>query len=361
MASEEDGETMEKCKAWNLDKLTQIYGLKRHVTAEDYDAIVKRLAGPDEQRKLKELESSLGAEEEFMLISQVLGKCISINKIDQRKFKSTKRSIPPDLIATYARYHATTDRPEDKITMFIEVKTCHSQLWRISESDLDNRCRYATLNNLPLWFAIRFELHGMDAWCLLPADYVARNKRKVHLARVWNSPFDLLLGNTDINLMELTSTTVWEKSNDEASITHKDFGNLVKTTIDYSNETYEYPGSDPRSWMFRHFMSEEVSVERNWDRTVVCEHFPRQIKPLYKLMIEFAQRTQSNPQGRTLPLLYDRIVTDSFLSTLTPAFFLSVLRELENCGLMLTFMWDPVPNPEISLGPEEKGRGLARC
>ncbi|MEW5747563.1 MAG: hypothetical protein AB1793_02075 [Candidatus Thermoplasmatota archaeon] len=333
-------------KTWNLDKLAQIYGLKRHLAPGDYDAIVRKIAKPDELIKLKELEHSLDAEDEFMLISQLLGKCDSINKIDQRKFRSTKRSIAPDLIATYAKDSTTADDSEDRITIFVEIKTCRSEVWKISQSDFDNRRRYASINNLPLWFAIRFELYNMEAWCLLPADYIAGNNRRVHLARIWNSPFDLILGNMNINLMDLTSVTVWEKSTEETSIVNRDWGNLVKTTIEFGGKEYEFLGNDPRAWMFRHFMSEKVSVETNGTRTIVRERYQRQFKCLYKLMMEFAQRTQSSPQERTASSVYDKIVTDNALSIAKPEFFMIVLTELEKLGFILTFIWDPEPRTD---------------
>jgi len=171
---------------FDLSKLKAFRGVKPYIEGEQYEKLLSKLTS-QEVTKLRQLEFGLEAEDEFLLLSMLMGRCISIQKVEETRYKTTGDSIPCDFIATYRKEaSAPIEDHEGSITMLVEVKRCQKETWSISKRDFDRRQRFAVLNHLPLFYAVKFEVPGLSAWSLFPSAFIKACNHKLHFTQCWN-------------------------------------------------------------------------------------------------------------------------------------------------------------------------------
>lgn len=94
--------------------------------------------------RVKRLDQGLPAEDEFCVLSNWLGRCRIINKIDQHQTPAQKANYQaPDLVALY----------EGQMPVLIEVKTSRESMLSFKPNYLSRLRRYADALNFPLLIA----------------------------------------------------------------------------------------------------------------------------------------------------------------------------------------------------------------
>lgn len=270
----------------DLDQLRNIWNLEGSLSPDGYQELLDRLT-PKEFERLRSLGSGLEKEDEFVLISLLLGRCVNIQKFGQPKYASRSDSIVPDLIATYKKdFDTTSDDEANQITMFLEVKRCHSRTWRISRKDFDRRLNYARQYRARLFFAIDFTCLGLNSWTLFSTDYVRMSGHKIRVTQVPDSVLDIILGNYTVYFDSFELEKVYTKGV-KSSVTHPEFGGLERVNILYENNKHEIlVGSKPDpAYLVLYALNSTQKEELRGRTTVVKRSYHNQIIPLYNILL----------------------------------------------------------------------------
>jgi hypothetical protein len=322
----------------DIDKLKSIINLKKCLSKSEYQQVFNLLSD-EEKEKLNYLEFGLKKEDELILISKLLGKCVSIQKIDQSKYDIKGNMIPPDLIATYKRYLDTPlNDKKNQISLFIEVKKCHKERWKISNKDFDQRVRFAKLNDKPLFFAINFTHMNLNLWTLFPSDYIKKNNFKIHIEQWGNSLFDYLLGNLTVFFKEFELTKIYSKSAQSIS-KHPKYGGTDKITISSENNQFEFSGNDPIILIFYGLTSISDYIEEN-EKTIRKWHYINQITTLYQILIGCIKVLYENNEDFDLGKYLKKIIEEGD-SIINLDFGNYIINKMESIGIAKSFIWNP--------------------
>jgi len=324
----------------NIDiaKLKGIIELKKSLPPTDYQNLLNSLSN-EESKRLKHLELGLSKEDEFILISKLFGKCITIQKVDQSKYGVTDNSIPPDLIATYKRYLNTSlEDEENQITMFIEVKRCPKEYWKISNRDFDRRVRFAKINRIPLFFAINFTYMNLNLWTLLPADFIKNNNFRIHFMQWGTSLFDYIVGNLTIHFKYFELTKIYSKSAKSISV-HPEYGGIEKIIISANDKQFEFSGNDPINLLF--YVLNSTEKEKIIDKKIIIKrYYDNQIITLYQLLIGCIEVLYGDEENFSIGKYLKKIV-DGETEIINSNFGYYMLSKMEKIGITQHFIWNP--------------------
>jgi Holliday junction resolvase len=320
----------------DLDKLKGIIELKKSLPPTDYQNLLNSLPG-EESKRLKHLELGLSKEDEFILISKLFGKCITIQKVDQSKYGVTDNSIPPDLIATYNLDTSLGDK-ENQITMFVEVKRCSKKYWKISNRDFDRRVKFAKINGIPLFFAINFTYGELNLWTLLPAEFIKKNNFRIYLMRWCNNLFDYIIGNLTIHFKDFDLTKIYSKSA-KSILVHPEYGGIEKIIISANDKQFEFSGNDPINLLFRVLNSTEKERIIN-EKIIIKRYYDNQIISLYQLLIGCIKVLYGDEENFSIGKYLKKIV-DGETEIINSNFGYYMLDKMEEIGIAQHFIWNP--------------------
>lgn len=269
----------------DLEKLKSIYTLRKSLSIEEYDT-VKSILSTHEIKKLNELELSLSIEDEFILISKLLGRCVDIGKVDQSKYPQTK-GIAPDIHAIFKKdYDTDIDDVSNQIELFIEIKRCYKKTWKISKNDFNQRLKYSNMHNKPLFYAIKFCLANIEYWTLYPANIIKMQNYKIKMIVQPGNHFDYIVGNCQVftsNFL-IEKHYVKEKFDDNATFSQKLNGYLSKCIIFDEEKEIELKFNDPFIWSLIYAFSMN-EIPQKGKKLEVKQECYKQISSLYKIIL----------------------------------------------------------------------------
>ena len=279
----------------------------------------------------------MNKEDEFILISKLLGKCSSIQKVDQSKYITKNNLIPPDLLATYTKDLDTSiEDQENQITLFIEVKKVHKKYWKISNKDFDRRVRYADLNGIQLFFAINFTFANLNLWTLFPANFIKQNNFRISIEQWGNNLFDYLVGNLTIHFKDFDLTKIYSKSA-KSIFKHPEYGCIEKSIISTDGKQFEFHGDDPINLLFRALNSTEtISNEKN----IRKRHYNSQITTLYQLLIGCIKVVYGDEDDFNIGKYLKNIVENED-EIINLDFGHYMISKMEEIGIAIAFTMDP--------------------
>jgi hypothetical protein len=341
---------------FDLSKLKAFRGVKPYIEGQQYEELLSKLTSR-EATKLKQLEFGLEAEDEFLLLSLLTGKCSSIQKVEETKFKTTGDSIPCDFIATYRKEIGTPiEDHENSTTMLVEVKRRRDEIWSISKRDFDRRERFAMLNHLPLFYAVKFEVPGLSAWSMFPSGFVKACNYKLHFTQCWNSVFDLVLGGYNMYVRNAVVSQSFSKSVErEPILRNHEYGFLSELTVSFDANEFTFHGQDPVTLFFSCIQVDRLERSTEGSRVVVNEHVPDQLVASYHLLLRIARLQENRGMGTSPTLLLSELKNGMFLPDHKMVNYIS--NRLEECGLIVSFIW----NPDLKIPDEIPSRRLPQA
>lgn len=275
----------------------------------------------------------------FILISKLLGKCNSIQKVDQSKYIIKNKMIPPDFLATYKKDCDTLDDDvENQITIFIEVKRIHKRYWKISNRDFDRRVRYANLNGIPLFFAINFTYANLNLWTLFPANFIKQNNFRISVEQWGNNLFDYLVGNLTIHFKDFNLTKIYSKSAKSIS-RHPEYGGVERSIISTDDRQFEFLGDDPINLLFYVLNSKKIETISN-EKIIRKRHYESQFTTLYQLLIGCIKIVYGNEDDFNIGKYLKKIV-EKENEIINLAFGYYMLNKMEEIGIAQSFIMDP--------------------
>lgn len=156
---------------------------------ESFENIVKHIheiIGQTSETIENRLEG-LSKEDEFLLISLILGNTEQITRLDQKVHIKTDYVIPDFLFAVKVPESVINTEIPLAQRFFIEVKkiTDESQEFIITLEYLNKIENYSKLYNLPLYFAIKVNLSTLSQWFLVSSN-ILKEKSKIENRKIFN-------------------------------------------------------------------------------------------------------------------------------------------------------------------------------
>lgn len=322
----------------DIDKLKGFFELKKSLSSKEYQDLLNLLSDEEKQR-LKHIELGLSKEDEFILISKLLGKCNSIQKVDQSKYIIKNNMKPPDLLATYKKNSDTSiEDKKNQITIFIEVKRNHKKIWKISNRDFDRRVRYANLNGIPLFFAINFTYANLNLWTLFPANFIKQNNFRISVEQWGNNLFDYLVGNLTIHFKDFDLTKIYSKSAKSIS-RHPEYGGVERSIISTDDKQFEFLGNDPINLLFYVLNSIKIETISN-EKIIRKRHYESQFTTLYQLLIGCIKVVYGTEEDFNIGKYLKKIVeNENEIINLDFGYYM--LNKMEEIGIAQSFIRDP--------------------
>jgi len=223
--------------------------------------------------------------------------------------------------------------------MFIEVKRCYNEYWKISNRDFDRRVRFAKINGLPLFFAINFTYMNLNLWTLFPADFIKKNGLKVHITQWGNSLFDYIVGNLTVHFKDFELTNVYSKSKKSMLINHPDYGGVERTIISVDDNQFEFSGDDPINLLFYILNSTETEITTN-ETTIKKRHYISQITTLYQIIIGCVKVLYGGVEDFSIGKYLEKVVKDKE-EIVTSDLGYYILNRMKEIGIAQPFIWNP--------------------
>ncbi len=134
------------------------------------------------RRDIEKRLAGLRAEDEFMLLSLLLGNVEQATRLNQKQLVNWVTYGVPDLLIT-VRFPKQFTRDERRIyqRFFVEVKTTEDQrVFLLAEDVFEKLVKFSQLYRpVPLYFAIRLGPAGSPGWYLVSADSLLKTSRRV--------------------------------------------------------------------------------------------------------------------------------------------------------------------------------------
>lgn len=188
---------------------------------------------------LKRIEG-LFLEDEFLLLTKVMGSGLFINSIDQSITLNHKNNFKvPDFLASFQINESTYDNSLNglKFNTLIEVKTSHSdETKKVSKTFIGKYSSFAQNYNLPLLFASRLNLNNTPMWIIQTEDQLLESDRFASPKSMSNSIGHLMLNDVFyFSVQDIFIDSIYTDKPSSLNVYSAIFGHLHSITISIGN------------------------------------------------------------------------------------------------------------------------------
>ncbi|MBT2287535.1 hypothetical protein J7E78_29180, partial [Paenibacillus polymyxa] len=199
-----------------MEKIKAFQSMKPFVSKQNLELVAAMLNLTEVDRTIR--IGGKEAEFEFLLMSHSLGNLKDIIAFEEGFSRLTNTVTTDFLFIT-----------QDDRRLVIEVKSTEKSTWKISETVLNDKEKFAELMNAELYFAIKIK----NNWIFLPSNYVRQKEKRITVDDLLNTELHILGEQTFIFRKSLTFKTSYVTDASKGiGIQHPDYGFLNRYSLE---------------------------------------------------------------------------------------------------------------------------------